>query len=328
MASALLEVKDLVSTFTTETGTTVAVDRISFSIDKGETVGIVGESGCGKSTIAMSILRLLPGPVGKIAHGEVLFNGQNLTTMSPTGLNQIRGKEIGMIFQEPMKALNPVLSIGKQLTEVLLLHENISTKEALRRAITLLARVGIPAPDIRVKEFPHQLSGGMRQRVMIAMALACKPSLIIADEPTTALDVTIQAQILNLLDDIQQEYGTAILLITHDLGVIAEICQRILVMYAGQLIESGPIEQILQQPAHPYTQGLLASIPSLTHEPKTKLSTIAGRIPALIDMPAGCRFQNRCDKVMPRCKSEVPLLKQSNQDSHKENLCQVRCFAV
>jgi oligopeptide/dipeptide ABC transporter ATP-binding protein len=290
----VLEVRDLVTTFDTDTGTLTAVDGVSFGVRRGRTLGIVGESGCGKSVSALSIMRLLPQPMGKIRQGAVLFDGLDLTRATPEQMHEIRGGRIGMIFQEPMTALNPVHSIGRQLSEVFLLHRTRDKREALRLSIEMLGKVGIPSPEIRVGEYPHQLSGGMRQRVVIAMALACKPALVIADEPTTALDVTIQAQILELMHALQQEMGMAIILITHDLGVIADMCDDVVVMYAGRVAESGPVDRIFERPAHPYTRGLLNSIPRLAMRRKSRLNVIEGMVPSLADLPVGCRFQNRC----------------------------------
>jgi peptide/nickel transport system ATP-binding protein len=304
----LLEVDKLVTEFDTDEGRVRAVDGISFCVDAGQTVGIVGESGCGKSVTALSIMRLLPQPMGQIAQGAVRFGGRNLVDLPLTEMQKIRGNEIGMVFQEPMTALNPVHTIGKQLTEVMLLHRNITADQAIRAGVEMLARVGIPAPDVRMGEYPHQLSGGMRQRVVIAMALACEPALLIADEPTTALDVTIQAQILELIRELQADMGMAVILITHDLGVIAETCNEVVVMYAGRVAESGSVFDIFDRPAHPYTRGLLESIPRLDTVPKSRLSIIEGMVPGLLDLPEGCRFQKRCPHTKPICQSEAPVL--------------------
>jgi peptide/nickel transport system ATP-binding protein len=305
---ALLEVENLVVEFATDEGRVGAVDGVSFSIDAGQTLGIVGESGCGKSVTALSIMRLLPQPMGQISEGEIRFGGRNLVELPLTEMQNIRGNEIGMVFQEPMTALNPVHTIGKQLTEVLLLHRQISSQEAIRAGVEMLSKVGIPAPDIRMGEYPHQLSGGMRQRVVIAMALACEPALLIADEPTTALDVTIQAQILELIRELQADMGMAVVLITHDLGVIAQTSNDVVVMYAGRVAERGSVFDIFDRPAHPYTRGLLDSIPRLDTVPKSKLSTIEGMVPGLLDLPEGCRFQNRCPHAQPICHAEIPKL--------------------
>jgi oligopeptide/dipeptide ABC transporter ATP-binding protein len=269
-------------------------------------VGLVGESGCGKTVTALSIIQLLPHPVSSILAGRILFEGEDLTSASEDRLHEVRGDGIGMIFQEPMTALNPVHRIGRQITETLKLHRNITDAEALDAAINMLDRVGIPSPEVRVSEYPHQLSGGMRQRVMIAMALICDPALVIADEPTTALDVTIQAQILNLLQEMQDQLGTSIILITHDLGVIAETCDDVVVMYAGRIAEQGTVEDVFNRPRHPYTRGLLASIPRLSTPRKSRLATIEGMVPALTDMPAGCRFNNRCPHADAHCVADYP----------------------
>lgn len=290
----LLKVTDLSVAFDTESGPLVAVDDVDFSLHRGKTLGIVGESGCGKSVSALSLIRLLPQPMGRIRSGEVWFDGRDLLKVRPEEMHQVRGGEIGMIFQEPMTALNPVHSIGRQLTEAVLLHQKVSPAEALEQAVEMLKRVRIPSPEIRVGEYPHQLSGGMRQRVMIAMALINRPKLLIADEPTTALDVTVQAQILALIEELQAEMGMAVILITHDLGVIAENCDDVVVMYAGRVVEQAPVLELFGSPTHPYTRGLLDSIPRLDHPRKQKLRTIEGTVPSLSRMPAGCRFAPRC----------------------------------
>ena len=306
----LLEVRDLVTGFETDAGLVRAVDGVSFSVPRGRTVGIVGESGCGKSVTALSIMRLLPQPMGKILGGRILLDGEDLVQVEAERMRRIRGARIGMIFQEPMSALNPVHRIGKQLCEVYLQHMDVTPQMAMNLAIELLGHIGIPSPEIRVGEYPHQLSGGMRQRVVIAMALACKPALIIADEPTTALDVTIQAQILELMQKLQFEMGMSIILITHDLGVIAETCDDVVVMYAGRVAESGPVREIFNHPKHPYTRGLLNSIPRLDHPHKTRLSIIEGMVPGLLDLPPGCRFQNRCPYREDRCGEAPPPLEE------------------
>lgn len=303
---ALLEVDNLRTEFDTDEGRVCAVDSVSFTVEEGETLGIVGESGCGKSVTAHSIMRLLPQPMGQITGGAVRFRGQDLARLSVEQMQGIRGNHIGMVFQEPMTALNPVQTIGKQLTEVMLLHRDITPDEAIRSGVEILSRVGIPSPDVRMGEYPHQLSGGMRQRVVIAMALACEPALLIADEPTTALDVTIQAQILELISELQADMGMAVILITHDLGVIAETSDDVVVMYAGRIAEKGSVYDIFDRPAHPYTRGLLASIPRLDTVPKSRLSIIEGMVPGLMDLPAGCRFQNRCPHVQPSCSEASP----------------------
>lgn len=306
MQDVILEVNDLVTEFDTDEGRVRALDGVSFSINAGETVGIVGESGCGKSVTAQSIMRLLPQPMGQIVGGTIRFRGQDLATLSLEEMRRIRGARIGMVFQEPMTALNPVHTIGRQLSEVILLHKKISKQDALKKAVAILDRVGIPAPDIRLGEYPHQLSGGMRQRVVIAMALACEPDLLIADEPTTALDVTIQAQILELIQELQRDMGMAVMLITHDLGVIAETCQKVVVMYAGRVAERGSVYDIFDRPTHPYTQGLLASIPRLDTPSKSTLTIIPGMVPGLRDLPAGCRFENRCPHASSICRETMP----------------------
>jgi oligopeptide/dipeptide ABC transporter ATP-binding protein len=303
----VLEVRDLVTSFDTDAGRLRAVDGMSFSVRRGQTLGIVGESGCGKSVTALSIMRLLPQPMGHIDGGQILFDGRDLTKINADEMRKIRGGRIGMIFQEPMTALNPVHTIGKQLSEVFLLHRTSDPAEAWRRGTEMLKKVGIPAPDVRMNEYPHQLSGGMRQRVVIAMALACEPSVVIADEPTTALDVTIQAQILELMQSLQRDLGLAIILITHDLGVIAETCNDVVVMYAGRVAESGPVEAIFDEPSHPYTRGLLDSIPLLENKRKSRLNVIEGMVPGLQDLPAGCRFQNRCPFRIEKCATQPPL---------------------
>ncbi len=302
----LLEVDSLVTEFTTDEGRVRAVDGVSFCLEAGRTLGIVGESGCGKSVTAMSLMRLLPQPMGQIAGGEVRFDGRDLAQLPIAEMETIRGDRIGMVFQEPMTALNPVHTVGKQLCEVMLLHRAISKQEAIRAGVELLSKVGIPSPEIRMGEYPHQLSGGMRQRVVIAMALACDPDLLIADEPTTALDVTIQAQILELIKNLQEQMGMAVIMITHDLGVIAETSDHVAVMYAGQVVESGTVFDIFDRPAHPYTRGLLASIPRLDATPKSTLNTIEGMVPGLLDLPAGCRFANRCQHARDACSAQIP----------------------
>ena len=294
--SKLLEIKDLATGFHTESGLVRAVDGISFEVEKGKTVGIVGESGCGKTVTAMSIVDLLPKPSGEVLEGSILFNGKELRGAEPETMYQVRGEEIGVIFQEPMAALNPVHRIGKQIVEALQLHKELSANDALKKAVQLLHDVGIPAPEKRVSEYPHQLSGGMRQRVMIAIALCCEPDLLIADEPTTALDVTVQAQILNLMSKMQDELGMAVLLITHDLGVIAEQCDEVIVMYAGRIVERAPVEELFAKPLHAYTKGLLNSIPRLTNVRKSKLDTIEGQVASIQEFVTGCRFCQRLNR--------------------------------
>ena len=289
----LLEVRDLVTAFDTDAGQVVAVDGVSFPVRRGRTLGIVGESGCGKSVTAMSIMRVLPQPMGKILAGEIAFDDKNLATLDAGEMRTIRGNRISMIFQEPMTALNPVHRIGKQISEVLLQHNDLSGVEAWEKSIEMLDKVGIPSPEIRVTEYPHQLSGGMRQRVVIAIALACGPELVIADEPTTALDVTIQAQILQLINNLQRDLGMSVMLITHDLGVIAETCDEVCVMYAGRVVERAPVRELFANPRHAYTQGLLNSIPRLDGIPKSELNIIEGMVPALSELKPGCRFAPR-----------------------------------
>ena len=310
----LLSVRDLQVGFESGGAIARAVDGVSFDVHRGKTLGIVGESGCGKSVTAFSIMRLLPQPHGKILGGQILFEGQDLTRAPESALLEIRGDRIGMVFQEPLSALNPVQTIGRQISEVLLLHKKVTKAEALEQSVALLSKVGIPSPEIRVSEYPHQLSGGMRQRVVIAMALACNPALLIADEPTTALDVTIQAQILELMRSLQEESGMAIVLITHDLGVIAQVCDEVVVMYGGRIAEQGPVEVIFSQPSHPYTRGLLASIPRLSTPHKSRLPTIEGTVPSLDAMPSGCRFQNRCPFAEARCGAARPPLESVGTD--------------
>ena len=307
MAENILKVDQLVTSFSTEQGVVRAVDGVSFAVKNGKTLGIVGESGCGKSVTSLSVMRLLPKPSGQITSGSILFEGKDLTQISPDEMRKIRGNRISMIFQEPMTALNPVHPVGKQLKEVFQLHfSKMKPPEIHQAAIKLLNKVGIPEPEQRMNEYPHQQSGGMRQRLMIAMALACSPDLLIADEPTTALDVTIQAQILTLMKSLQEETGMAIILITHDLGVIAETCDDVIVMYAGQIVESAAAIDLFRFPCHPYTKGLLESIPRLDTPNKQKLKTIEGMVPDLRDLPTGCRFQNRCAYASTQCSEQVP----------------------
>jgi oligopeptide/dipeptide ABC transporter ATP-binding protein len=305
----LLSVRGLTTAFNTESGPVRAVEDVSFDVRRGETLGIVGESGCGKSVTALSILRLLPKPAGFIEAGQILFDGIDITALTPARLHRIRGNRISMIFQEPMTALNPVHTIGKQLAEAYRLHRpEMSEAEIQTDSLHMLHTVSIPSPKRRLQEYPHQISGGMRQRVMIAMAMACRPQMIIADEPTTALDVTIQAQILELMKQLQRETRTAIVFITHDLGVIAEMCDTVLVMYAGQIVEKAPVSSLFERPLHPYTQGLMGSIPRLNRPRKVMLATISGTVPGLSELPDGCRFQNRCAYAMPGCAVAAPPL--------------------
>ena len=293
----LLEVTDLKTGFDTERGLIRAVDGVTFEIDKGKTTGVVGESGCGKTVTAMSIVDLLPKPSGQILGGNIRLNGKELVGIESDKMHQIRGNEIGVIFQEPMAALNPVQRIGKQIMEALILHKGMNKREALQKAVELLEAVGIPSPERRVVEYPHQLSGGMRQRVMIAIALSCEPDLLIADEPTTALDVTVQAQILNLISKMQDSLGMAVMLITHDLGVIAEQCDEVIVMYAGRIVERAPVTELFSNPLHAYTKGLLASMPRLDSVRKSELPTISGQVAPIHEFVVGCRFCQRMGKA-------------------------------
>jgi peptide/nickel transport system ATP-binding protein/oligopeptide transport system ATP-binding protein len=319
----LIELDDLKTYFYTEDGVVKAVDGVSFSIDKQQTLGVVGESGCGKSVTALSIMGLVPMPPGRIEGGAIHYhrNGEalDLTKLDPKGkkYRSIRGNEIAMIFQEPMTSLNPVFTIGNQIMEAITLHQDVGKKEAKSIAIQMLEEVGIPLPEQRVDEYPHQLSGGMRQRAMIAMALSCNPTMLIADEPTTALDVTIQAQILELMGDLQDEFDTSIMFITHDLGVIAEITSYVVVMYLGKIVESGEVHEIYKNPTMPYTQGLMESIPSLDVD-KGRLEPIKGVVPDPYDVPEGCPFNNRCPHVMDICKEKDPPLKSVAED-HKSS---------
>jgi peptide/nickel transport system ATP-binding protein len=323
MAERLLEVKGLKTHFFTDEGVVRAVDGVDFYINKGETLGVVGESGCGKSVTALSIMRLIPTPPGRIVEGQINYDGKNLLDLTPAQMRKIRGKEISMIFQEPMTSLNPVFTVGEQIAEALRLHEGLNRRDAMDKTVDMLKLVHIPNAERRVKEYPHQLSGGMRQRVMIAMALSCNPKLLIADEPTTALDVTIQAQILELLNELKSKLGMAIMLITHDMGVIAETAQRVVVMYAAKVAEEAPVTELFKEPLHPYTQGLLRSIPriDLAATQKTKLETIPGTVPTLrgAEKP-GCRFAPRCAFAKPMHFENTPPLKEV-RPGHK-----VACF--
>ncbi len=306
MTAPLLEVTDLHTEFRTERGTAHAVRGVSFSLEPGETLGLVGESGCGKSVTALSILGLLPGRRARTLEGSsVRFRGEELLTASPSRLRELRGNRIGMVFQEPMTSLNPVLRVGEQVAETVREHEQGKRDEIRRRAVELLDRVGIPEPDVRYNAYPHQLSGGMRQRVMLAIAIACGPDLLIADEPTTALDVTIQAQILELLDDLQRELGMALLLISHDLGVVSQVADRVAVMYAGQIVERGRVPDLFETPSHPYTQGLLRALPRMD-APPGPLAAIPGQVPDPHDQEPGCPFAPRCPDVMSRCRTDPP----------------------
>jgi peptide/nickel transport system ATP-binding protein len=319
----LLEIKELVTEFRTERGTVRAVDGVSFEIPERGTLGVVGESGCGKSVTALSIMRLISDPPGRIASGTITYAGRDLLKLPLDEMRKIRGNRIAMIFQEPMTSLNPVFTVGDQVGEAVRLHQGKSRSEARAIAIAMFKLVGIPSPEDRVDAYPHQLSGGMRQRVMIAMALACKPDLLIADEPTTALDVTIQAQILDLLESLQKELGMSILLITHDLGVVAETCDEVIVMYAGRIVERAPTATLFETPHHHYTIGLLRSVPSLDPSSgasaHTRLREIPGMVPSLHELPKGCKFQGRCEAVQDKCRASEPELVAIGAS-------QVRCF--
>lgn len=311
----ILRVKDFSAGFSTDRGLLQAIDNVSFNLYKGETLGIVGESGCGKSVTALSIMKLLPFPAGKYLSGEILYKDRDILAMNKDELSRIRGSRISMIFQEPMTALNPVQNIGKQMAEVFHLHmKHMKAHEIRDESVNLLQRVGIPEPEQRLREYPHQLSGGMRQRVMIAMALACKPDILIADEPTTALDVTIQAQILDLIKKLQDETGMAVIFITHDLGVIAQLCDNVIVMYAGRIAEEGSANALFSNPLHPYTRGLLNSIPKFEYKRKTRLNSIEGMVPSLAEYPHGCRFQNRCSLVFSSCYEKHPEITEAAED--------------
>lgn len=316
---AVLSVENLVTSFKISGREVNAVDDCSFSVKKGKTLGIVGESGCGKSVTSLSLMRLIPNPPGKIVSGKIIFENKNLLNLTEKEMRSVRGNKISMIFQEPMTSLNPVYTIGNQIAEVFILHKGATKKQARELSIEMLRQVRIPSPEKRIDEYPHQLSGGMRQRVMIAIAIACKPSLLIADEPTTALDVTIQAQILALMNNLQKENGMSTILITHDFGVVAETCDDVAVMYAGKIVEKASTKDIFSNPKHPYTIGLLNSIPKLG-EKKHRLNTIPGIVPALSKLPQGCRFQDRCSLVSEECKQKEPELISIKEDK------QVACF--
>ncbi len=315
----LLKVENLKTYFYTEDGVVKAVNGVDFSVNKKQTVGIVGESGCGKSITSLSIMRLIPQPPGKIEAGKIWLNNENLLSYSEKQMRKVRGNEISMIFQEPMTSLNPVYTIGEQIMEALLLHQNMNPKEAREKAIEMLETVGIPRANQVVDEYPHQLSGGMRQRGMIAMALACNPKLLIADEPTTALDVTIQAQILELMNNVKEDFETGIILITHDLGVIAEMAEEVVVMYSGRVVEHASVYDIFENSLHPYTSGLKASIPDIKDD-KSRLKVIPGVVPNPINIPPGCAFHPRCDKAMDICTEKMPALKEVAKNHH------VRCW--
>ena len=321
----IIEIKNLKTYFKTDEGIAHAVDDISFSVYPGETLGIVGESGCGKSVTALSIMKLISEPPGYFAGGEILYKGKNILDIPEHEMREIRGNKISMIFQEPMTSLNPVFTVGHQIEEAIILHQGLNAKDARLKAIEMLKLVSIPSPEQRVDEYPHQLSGGMRQRIMIAMALSCNPDVLIADEPTTALDVTIQAQILELIEKLQKELNLSVIIITHDLGVVAEVCDRVVVMYAGQIVEKASARDIFKKPQHPYTKGLLASIPKMGEDGKSQsLYNIKGMVPSATEFPVGCHFNPRCDLVTDKCKNENPDLEFLNNNM----LHEVRCWEV
>jgi oligopeptide/dipeptide ABC transporter ATP-binding protein len=314
-AQTILRIEDLQTHFFTAVGTVRAVDGVSYALASGETLGVVGESGCGKSVTALSILRLVANPPGRIVGGAIRFQGKNLLELSEPEMEAIRGNAISMIFQEPMTSLNPLYTVGKQIAEAVALHQGLSRRDSMDKAIEMLRRVYIPEPEKRVHNYPHQMSGGMRQRVMIAMALSCNPKVLIADEPTTALDVTIQAQILDLMRELQETFGTAIILITHDMGVVAENADRVVVMYAGRKVEEAPADVLFDQPGHPYTKGLLGSIPHLdtaaqTDTRRARLNEIKGMVPSLFNLPKGCSFAPRCSFASDHCRVEAPALEE------------------
>jgi oligopeptide/dipeptide ABC transporter ATP-binding protein len=306
----ILRINDLAVHFHMDKRIVPAVDGVSFSVSRGETLGLVGESGCGKSVTALSIMRLLPSPPARIVRGEIWFKGENLLDKTNEEMRKIRGNDISMIFQEPMTSLNPVFTVGYQISEVIMQHQNVSKKEALERAIEMLRMVKIPLPEKRIKQYPHQLSGGMRQRVMIAMALACNPELLIADEPTTALDVTIEAQILELINELKERFGSSVIMITHDLGVVAEIADKVAVMYAGRILEQADVHSIFNNPKHPYTQGLLEAIPDIDLPRGQRLKEIKGVVPLPDEIKVGCRFKSRCEYVRAECMVDEPPLMQ------------------
>ncbi|MDR7079562.1 peptide/nickel transport system ATP-binding protein [Neobacillus niacini] len=319
MSKAVLEVNHLRTSFFTDNGEVAAVDDVSFHVNEGEILGIVGESGCGKSVTSLSVMGLVPNPPGKIVGGEILYKGEDLTKTSEKRMREIRGNDITMIFQEPMTSLNPLFTIGDQIMETIRLHNKWNKKQIKERAIEILELVGLPRANELINEYPHQLSGGMRQRVMIAMAMVCNPQLLIADEPTTALDVTIQAQILKLMKQLNKDYNTAIMMITHDLGVVAEVCSRIVVMYAGKVVEEGDIETIFKNPKHPYTVGLIKSVPDMRKKVE-RLYSIPGNVPKPGSIKEGCRFAARCEHAFERCMKESPELYQTSGGQ------KVRCF--
>ncbi|BAO43919.1 ABC transporter ATP-binding protein [Thiolapillus brandeum] len=319
MTQPLLSVKDLVIEFSTQRGIVRAIDGVSFDIMPGETLGLVGESGCGKSVTSLAILGLIPSPPGRIISGSIRLDGRELVGLPESEYRHIRGKEISMIFQEPMTALNPVFTIATQMTDVIMRHQGMTRKQARERAIEMLSLVGIPSPGKRIDEYPHQMSGGMRQRVMIAMALSCNPKLLLADEPTTALDVTTQAQVLEQMVKLQDEFDTSVVLVTHDLGVVAQTCSRAVVMYAGRVAEQAPIHPLFNHPQHPYTEGLLKSIPRIREQKLDELPTIPGTVPDLLHLPSGCRFVDRCYRADDACHQREPDLQWHNDQA-------VACF--
>ena len=318
-APPILSVRDLVVEFATERGIVRAVNGVSFDVSAGDTLGIVGESGCGKTVTSLALLGLVPSPPGRIVRGEILLNGRDIVGLGDRAMREIRGRDIAMIFQEPMTALNPVFTVGTQMIEVLHRHERLSRKQARASAVELLATVGIAAPEQRIDEYPHQLSGGMRQRVMIAMALSCRPKILIADEPTTALDVTTQAQVMEQIVKLQSQFEMAVVLITHDLGVVAQSCERVLIMYCGEVIEQARSSALFARPAHPYTHGLLTSIPRVRETALDHLPTIEGRVPDLMDLPDGCLFAQRCSRAGDACRAQRPALAEY-QDSVEQGL--------
>jgi len=316
----LLKVENLKTAFRTPRGNLLAVDDVSFEVEAGKTLGIIGESGSGKTVTAHSIIRLIPEPPGKIESGRILFEGKDLLKLSPREMRSYRGSQISMIFQEPMTSLNPVFTVGAQIEEAMLLHQKVSKKQARENCLEMMNLVGIPDAEQRIHYYPHQMSGGLRQRVMIAMALACKPKLLIADEPTTALDVTIQAQILDLIRDLQKKMNMAVILITHDFGVIAEIADEVAVMYAGKIVERAPVRDVFDRPAHPYTRGLQRSIPALA-KPGDPLYTIPGIVPDLLDLPKGCRFSDRCESKRSNCEVREPLIQEAVVSPQHQAAC-------
>jgi peptide/nickel transport system ATP-binding protein len=324
MATALLAVQDLRVLFKTRRGSALVLNGVDFDLHAGQTLCVVGESGCGKSMTALALLRLIPSPPGHISAGRILYRGEDLVRVSAERIREVRGNRISMVFQEPMTSLNPVLTVGDQIGESLRLHAGLNARDARTQSIELLKQVGIPAPHARIDDYPHQLSGGMRQRVMIAMALACRPDILIADEPTTALDVTVQAQIFELLRELQRERGTAILLITHDMGAVAEMADRVMVMYAGRVVEHGSAAQVLGEPLHPYTRGLIDCLPELGSsgaEARVPLTEIAGMVPSLWELSRGCSFRERCPRAMAHCAQDVPQMRERDTGSGHSAAC-------